>query len=221
MKKVLANKKKQRNFVDENPIEAKRDIPSRVAGSFTNDLFKPAVTKDLWEQLLGVEQKDDLEFLQASGDIAENEAIDIRALERRAGKIEQKVQNIDPGLDYHREIRFSQEKISQENESALAQQIQRIQFELKQLASSSKELETSFAQVTVASAPVNPGKYHLNFFEWVLSVIQSARLRVEESQTWLSLFASKRAKKQYWSMFKKHGTSFGLSNERVVATQTG
>src|SRR3989344_5698474 len=68
---------------------------------------------------------------------------------------------------------------------------------------------------------VNPGKYHVSFFEWVLLLVRQARMKVEDSSAWLGAFKSKKAKKQYWSMFKKHGTTFGLSNERVVSTQTG
>lgn len=208
------NKKQRRPFVDENPIEAKRDIPSGVAASLTEDLLKPAITKDVWEQLLGVDASStSKEKTKISGDILEGENLDIKALE--------KIQYVEPGLDYRREIIHVSERTARENTFALERRIQEIIVELKKLASSSQELETAFAQVSVASAPEQPGKYHLNFFEWVLSVVHSARLRVEESQTWLALFASKRAKRQYWSMFKKHGTSFGLSNERVVATQTG
>lgn len=213
--------KKKKIYVDEDRIEAKRNIPSSVASSFADDLIKPAVTKDLWEQLLGVGRKPQEQKIQASGDIAEGEGIDIKALERQISRTEKKIEQLEPALDYHREIRYSSERVMKENEVVLTRRIQEIQIELKNLAHSSKTLQQTFKEVVVESTPVEPGTYHINFFEWVLSVIHSARLRVEESQTWLSLFASKKAKKGYWSMFKKHGTSFGLSGERVVATQTG
>jgi hypothetical protein len=46
-------------------------------------------------------------------------------------------------------------------------------------------------------------------------------MTVEDSGAWLSAMSGKKGKKTYWSEFKKHGTSFGMSNERSVATQTG
>jgi hypothetical protein len=55
----------------------------------------------------------------------------------------------------------------------------------------------------------------------MLTVIRGARMKVEDSGAWLSTMQGKKGKKNYWAMFKKHGTSFGMSNERQVATQTG
>lgn len=212
------NKKPKQHFVDENPIEAMRSIPSRVTGSFVDDLLKPASTNDLWEQLLGVEPK---KAPKGSGDLAEGEPLDLKMMEEQTAQVEKKTQEAAPGIDYFREVVRGDKTIIDENGAVLEQRISQIMIELKQLSKSSSELHVAFKQVTVEKAPVNPGKYHLGFFEWVLSVIKSARLRVDESKSWLSLFASKKKQRSYWSMFKKHGTSFGLSNERVVSTQTG
>jgi len=82
-------------------------------------------------------------------------------------------------------------------------------------------LEVEFKAVVVEQRPVAIGKYHVNFFEWMLSVVRAARIKVEESGSWLSAMSGKKAKKDYWGMSKKHGTSFSLSGERVVSQQTG
>lgn len=218
MKKSIQSKKR-RVLVEENPVEAKRnDIPTSVADSLVNDLIKPAATTDLWEQLLGANDSATGEF-STQGDLTAGETIDIQAIEEQLKDREKKV--VAPAIDYHRDVIRSSEKIVKENSFVLERRIQEIMVELKKLANSSQELQVVFRQVTIEKTPVNPGQYHLNFFEWVLSVIRSARLKVDESKTWLALFASKRAKRSYWAMFKKHGTTFGLSHERVVATQTG
>ncbi|HLD02068.1 MAG TPA: DUF5660 family protein, partial [Patescibacteria group bacterium] len=60
-----------------------------------------------------------------------------------------------------------------------------------------------------------------NFFEWMLSVIRIARMKVEDSGAWMAALSSKKKGKGYWQMFKKHGTTFGMSHERNVSTQTG
>jgi hypothetical protein len=74
----------------------------------------------------------------------------------------------------------------------------------------------------MAPAPKEVGKYHQNFFEWVLIQIQQARVRVEDSSSWLGAVNKKgQGQKGYGGMFKKHGTNFGMSNQRSVATQTG
>lgn len=204
-------KKQKHTFIDENPIEALRSIPSKITGSFLDDLVKPATTNDLWEQLLGVEPKPSI---KTKGDLSEGEDLDLTALEKE-------VEKAAPAIDYFREVVKGDQAIVAENGMVLEHRINEIIIELKKLSQSSTELQIAFKQVSVEKAPVNPGKYHLNFFEWVLTVIKSARLKVDESKSWLTLFASKKGKRSYWSMFKKHGTTFGLSHERVVATQTG
>jgi hypothetical protein len=55
----------------------------------------------------------------------------------------------------------------------------------------------------------------------MLTVIRSARQKVEDSQSWMGAVKGKGAKRDYWGMFKKHGTTFGQSGERSVATSVG
>lgn len=105
-------------------------------------------------------------------------------------------------------------------EPHLKEQILAIQSELKALAASLKNLNADI-QKTVTEVPVDPGIYHKNFYERIRSVLQLLREQVDDSRTWLSLFNSKKQKAGYWGKYKKHGTSFGLSNERTLATQSG
>jgi hypothetical protein len=47
-------------------------------------------------------------------------------------------------------------------------------------------------------------------------------MKIEDGRAWLETFAKRKKKKLgYWKMYKKHGTTFGLSHERTIATQTG
>jgi hypothetical protein len=101
------------------------------------------------------------------------------------------------------------------------EKLQQIMAELQRLISSSKELKLEFADVNVDAPPPQAGEYHLNFFDWLLLTIRTAREKVEDSGAWLNAVKGKNKKKGYWGMFKKHGTSFGLSNERSIATQAG
>ncbi len=204
-------KRKTRQFVDQNPIEAFRDIAGGVAGSVKKDLVDKSL-ESFWQQFSG--QKTEQPQAHLSGDLTPGMGIDIRETVRA-------VDQVEPGLDYHRAVRTAEVRITRENEGELQQKIAQIQFELKKLVQSSRELQVIFKEVTVETAPVKPGKYHLHFLEWLLSVIRQARLKVDESRSWLATAHQKRSKQKYWAMFKKHGTTFGLSSERVVSTQTG
>lgn len=187
------DKKQQKNFISQNPLESLENI---IQGTVS--------------QVFGIEpQKSQPQ--KESGELHEGEALDLRKAKDAA---------IEPGINYGREIVNVERTTSRKAEHTMQGRIEEILFEIKKLVSSSQELEAQFKDVVVETPIVKPGKYHENFFEWVFSVIKTARMRIEESTGWLSAMHSKKDKK-YWAMFKKHGTTFGLSNERVVSTQTG
>ncbi len=130
--------------------------------------------------------------------------------------------NAAPGIDYHREVATSSDRALTRQHTEVEQRIGEVMNELKRIVeSSNKIIQDEFGKVTVEQTPTEVGKYHVNFLDWMLITLQTARQKVEDSGAWLSTMKSKKDKKGYWGMFKKHGTSFGMSNERQVATQTG
>ncbi len=118
-------------------------------------------------------------------------------------------------------VRQEERLVFKQEEQKTQLQIQAIQEELKNLVESTKELVKE-VEVAAKLEPVEPGVYHLNFFERLKQAIVIFRKRIEESASWLSLF-NQRSKKQghYWSQFRKSGTKFMLSQERYMATQAG
>ena len=223
MKNVKTSKKK---FV-ENPSESLLDIGlgigRGVLGSLTND-FAKRVPIDLADQILSTKGNEN--HRETAGDLHEGEELVLskdKANNENKGvsSKEHSVLNTEPGIDYRHEILYGERRITSENQRELSSEIQEILKELKRIVASSKELEIAFREISITEQIVNPGKYHKSFFKWLLVIVKEARVKVEDSGAWLSAFKSKKAKKEYWTMFKKHGTTFGLSNERVVATQTG
>ncbi len=93
--------------------------------------------------------------------------------------------------------------------------------EVKKLSGAVQTLEKAVA-VTAFEAPVNPGVYHVNFFEKLISFLHSLTMRVENATNWIATAGQKKRKHNYyWGQVKKSGTSFMLSSERYVATQVG
>lgn len=209
---------KPKQYVDLNPIESVLNIGKGVGDSFVSDLAADGIN-DLWGQLLGAEGE---KKTQKSGELSEGQELNLKQLEEQKQQEKQeKTPDIAPAIEYHREIIHAERRIAKKEQYSLETKVEEILIELKQLIGRSKEIEAQFKEIAVEEKPVNIGKYHEAFFEWVLSAIKTARMRVEDSASWLALFASKKKKQGYWNMFKKHGTTFGLSNERVVSTQTG
>lgn len=212
-------KTQQNQYVDKNPIEALRDIGGGVAQSISSDVAKGTINS-LWDQLLGLDHNQQ-GTKESHGDLSEGQEMSLGQGVKAPQEYDPYL-DIEPGINYRQEVLHGEKRISQENNHEISMKIQEIIVELKRLTATSQVLHVEFAQVIVQEQKiVNPGKYHITFFEWLLSIIKMARMRVEDSSSWLAMFKSKKSGKGYWNMFKKHGTTFGLSNERVVATQTG
>lgn len=101
--------------------------------------------------------------------------------------------------------------------------IEEIQKELKKLAGEIVHLNQS-TQTAIEEEVVDPGTYHMNFFEQLLSFLVGLRKRVTESRHWASMAQNRsKTKSYYWKQADKKagGTKYMLSQERQVATQTG
>ncbi len=197
------------NFLNQNPVESFGNLMQGVGSSLATDLAG-AGASDFFGQLFGTEVAKE-KPRKESGDLQEGQALELKKAKQEAA--------IEPGINYVREI-IHADKASSHEDRAIKIRVEEILIEIKKLTDSSKELEIQFKDIAIETQVVNPGKYHENLFEWIFSVIKTARMRIQESAGWLTAMHSKKDRK-YWAMFKKHGTTFGLSNERVVATQTG
>lgn len=210
---ATSTKTKQKQFVNQSTVESLRELGDDVVQSVAQDVLGAGV-KDFWKQVL-MAGNEGQTHEQNGGELSEGQELD---LSKRSLK---ESSDIAPAIDYRREILDGAKYIGQKEHYEIKAKIQEIIVELKRIASSSKELQITFKEVVIEQRIQKPGKYHINFFDWVLTMLQIARMRIEDSGAWLATMKSKKGQKQYWNQFKQHGTSFGLSNERVVATQTG
>lgn len=175
-----------------------------------------------WDEILGLitrkgEQKQ-------AGELFEGQELNLKELQRKNVDTQEEKKEkayVDPGIDYSREIIRVEEKVSSREKQELDMQLKEIMIEIKKLADSSKELQVHFKAVAVEQHTKAPGKYHKNFFSWLLSIVRAARMKVEDSSAWLQAMHSKKKSRKYGAMSKKYGTSFSLSNERNVSTQVG
>lgn len=218
MNKTTVRKKQQ--YINQNTIESQR-TGSGIVQQVSNTLKN--INSDMWSQLLGTMVSERGGHQELSGDLVEGKEVTLGNIAKKQKANEEKAPalNIEPGIDYRKEILYGERKIANSQTQEIATKIQEIIIELKRLTATSRVLQVEFKEVATEQRITKPGKYHQTFFEWMLSVIRQARIKVEDSGAWLAVAKSKQQKRQYWAMFKKHGTSFGLSNERIVATQTG
>ncbi len=191
-------KKKQVHHKNDNVLEALGSVPSSVTSNTVAEFGK--IGSDIVSSLLG--------SAPVSGELQPNQAIEFGNQPVEQAPVQPiRTENFQ---------RPNVTKIEMETK----QQLEAIRTELKALVASLKTLHTE-VQNAVAQEDVDPGVYHLNFYEQLRSLISVLRQQIEDSRTWLATFSSRKKKMGYWGMFKKHGTTFGLSNERSIATAAG
>jgi hypothetical protein len=205
-------------------------VKSDIQKSLVNDVGK-GMSTDFMNQLLGLNlggKSTEASPEQQKG--TTNGAVEIFSIftapkksesSRPTEKQKKPESRADAAIDYHRDIVRSSEKASKKEVGEMNQRVQELMVELRKLVQSSKGLEMQFARVVVEERPREVGQYHLNFFDWMIAVIRTARMKVEDSGAWLGTVKGKNTKGKVKSMFQKGGTSATLSNERQVATQSG
>jgi hypothetical protein len=211
-----------------NPIETGRsigDIPGSVARDIKDSVS--AAPADFFNQLLGMgDYAGDHKEGSHEGEVKPYEKFTLYSSDHKDStsekpKMEHKPENA-PAMNYSAEIAHSSERASKKENHELQYQIQEIVAELQRLVdSSNKIIQMEFGTVNVSSTPTAVGKYHTNFFSWMLTVIRTARQKVEDSGAWMAVAKGKGNRRGYKQSSKSLGTSFTQSNERNVATQTG
>jgi hypothetical protein len=212
-------KLKTKQYINKNPIEQLLSIGGGV-GQAGADLAKSTINIDNWDQYLGLTDTEE-KHKKYQGDLAEGQELTLKDLHEKNPPAGGEKAHIEPGINYSREIVHVGEQASISETREIEAQLRELMLEIKKLADSSKELQSQFKEVAIEQHVVKPGKYHKSFFTWMLSVIRTARMKVEDSGAWLAAMQSKKKSREYGAMAKKHGTTFSLSNERVVATQVG
>lgn len=195
---MATQKKKQAVINQDTVLEQLRDVGGGLAKSVKTDLLG-GVTSGALDELFGPRKKD----LKPGEEIV----------------MPQKETPAQPFI----EVKKPENILFTASEANLAREVEAVRQELKKTVDELKELNTAVVEVekAVSQAPVKAGKYHLSFFARLRVIIKLFRQQVSESRVWLEASFAKKKKRGYWQMFKKHGTTFGMSSERVIATQAG
>lgn len=185
-------------YTNDSILEALRDLSGGVGKTVTKDVAGK-VASDALASLFGTPIK--------QGEMHQNESIDF-PVER------------SPRPTMRRPEVRPTEKVIFHEDAKIKQQLDAVRAELAALTKSMHMLNIEI-QKAVAEAPVAPGIYHVTFYEKLRSLLAMLREQIDDSRSWLTMHQSRKKKAGYWGMFKKHGTTFGLSNERSIATSAG
>jgi hypothetical protein len=192
------NKKSQNKHNNATVLESLRDIGGGVGKTIAKDVAGK-VAQDAFSSLFG--------SIPRSGEFDKQRRVEFPH-EQHAFSSNNKA----PELNHRAMLNADQTHVKQKLEAVRA--------ELKALSRSIKQFSVEVDKA-IQDEPVEPGIYHVNFYQRLRSLLMLLREQIDDSRSWLMVSAGRKKKKQYWGLYKKHGTKFGLSSERTMATQTG
>lgn len=204
-------KKTQAMRTKQNVLEALKDLGGGAAGQ-AGDLLKDT-SEDFFRELMGMQ----VPQAKRSGEIGAGQSIQMN--EVMSGK-EEENKKLRAQISLERQMSADESRLSQEKTNQLRVQLQALTQEVVKVAQSTGNLAEA-TQVAMIQAPAQPGIYHLIFFEKVLEFLQSFRMKIDQAATWMQSSNKRAEKKNYWSMYKKKGSSFLLSPDHYLQRSAG
>ncbi|OGM02886.1 hypothetical protein A2115_00140 [Candidatus Woesebacteria bacterium GWA1_41_8] len=203
-------KQKAAKTVRANVLEQLKEIGASTGRSLKEDLIKKA-PQDFMDQIFGPTPR------TYSGEIVPGEAVEMKDI--FTGQQEEKTK-INKQFSLEKRLRQEESARVERKSNELRIQLKVIMDELMVLAQSTQELAKE-SQIAAFQAPIEPGIYHIIFFEKLLEFIKSFRKKIDEAVVWMHATNKRAEKKNYWSQFKKHGSKFLLSGEHYLQRSAG
>lgn len=119
-----------------------------------------------------------------------------------------------------RRLREEEKARVEKKTNELRLQLNAIIQEVALLSQTTQELAQE-TQIAAMQAPVEPGVYHVIFFEKLLEFIKSFRKKIGEAKVWLHASNNRAQKKNYWVRYKKHGGKFFLAADHYLTRSAG
>lgn len=204
--------KNQKQIRTKNVLESINEIGSQVVKTAANEV--KLTSDEFFKQLLGRQIKNQE---KRSGNLSAGESINVS--EVMSGETEQK-KKFEEQIFFERRL-FSEEK--QETEKKIQElrlRLQAVSSEALKLASSTANL-TQEVKIAVMQNPANASEYQISFFENIIKLISDFRKKIDSAVTWMQGASRRAEKKNFWSQYKKKGTSFLLSGESYSQRSAG
>lgn len=176
-------------------LESLRGLGGGTVSSLTKDVGGE-IGRDFFRQLLNLPEQ------KATGNLGPGETLEMADI--FSGQIEQK-QKLQKQLILERKMRAEEQRLSASKTQELRLQLSALTSEVSSLAKTTQGLSQEVKMASM-QAPVEPGTYHVIFFEKLLSFIHDFRKNIEDASFWLAAYNA-RAKKRAHTFFGQVGIS--------------
>ena len=197
-----------------NVLESLKDLGGGVGKSVKEDLLSP-MSKDFFNQLF----KSRSQNKSYSGEIKPGEQVGMKDVFSGNREKEEKLQK---QMTMERVLHQEEMSLIQKKMMELKQQLTAIMQEMQVISVTTPQLSKEI-QIAAMQAPVNPGIYHLRFFEKLLDFMKAFRKNASQANSWLHA-VNARGKKggNVWgNNYKKGKGSYLLSSEHYLQRSAG
>ncbi|OGM13671.1 hypothetical protein A3A76_02760 [Candidatus Woesebacteria bacterium RIFCSPLOWO2_01_FULL_39_23] len=195
-----------------NIVESLKDVGDNTVKSIKED-FVGKIPGDFMDQLFGSASTNK----NASGEIIPGESLEFNKVLSGEKAEEDRLRQ---QITFERRLHEEEKVQIQKKTNELRIQLKVISEEIISLAKNTQNLSTE-VQIAALQAPIEPGIYHVIFFEKLLEFIKSFRKKIDEASIWLHSSNKRAQKKNYWTSYKKHGGKFLLSGEHYLQRSAG
>jgi hypothetical protein len=202
--------KNLKNLRKANVLESLKDLGNDSAQSLTNDFLKET-SRSFFEQLIGIREQN------YTGEITPGETVEMGDI--FSGK-SQEVKKVKSQMALERNLNREEKIMNEKKTNELRLQLHALMQEVFSLAQTTQGLGEE-VEVASMQVPVNPGIYHVAFFEKLLSFLKSFRNKIENASLWLNASNRRAEKKNFWSTYKKQGSKFLLSPDHYLQRSAG
>lgn len=191
-----SNAKSKTNIAQKNPLETLKDLGSSTVSS-TKDEFKK-IGGGMFDQFFG------------GGDYGYSEKGEANFRQEKVDNPQKKKEFRLFNYNEYYENTLIKKQI-QELSELIRREIDMIKKGNASLLNEIYDIQ----KISVESMPDKVGIYHVRFLEIVLKILQTLRLKIGESKTWLQALASKKKKRGslFMARSKKQGTAYSMSQE--------
>lgn len=204
-------KKAQQAARTANVLESLKDLGSDVQSGIGDELLKKT-PQAFVDQLFGLNSQE-----HYSGELSAGESIEMHEIiSKKDGK-----ERTAKHLHFERKVYAQEKEMIDKRTNELQMQLKAIMDEVVVLTQSTQDLAQE-TQVAAMQAPVEPGAYHVVFFENLLKFLKSFRKKISEASLWLRSANKRASKKNRWGAnYKKHGAKYLLSGEHYLTRSAG
>jgi hypothetical protein len=194
-------------------MEAMKDLGNSTAKSLGDDVLKQT-SQEFLRQLFGQMKQPSR---KVTGEMKPGQSLEpAKAFSGEQAKAEETKKQ----LGFERRIHQEEKALLEKKSRDLTLQIHAITQELQGIAHATPKLaqQIEFASI---QAPVDPGVYHVIFFEKLLEFMKSFRKKIENANMWLSATNKRANKRNFWNQYKQQKGQALLNPETYNSRNAG